>query len=173
MEGILRTIRELVDLQAFLGAFYGDGCVSYPGKNARFYFSQNDGNQGGYDHTKQIYELLKPILARRFLLLGGPQVIKRRQKGSLLTTYLLESRCHPMWSLFHSLVYVNGDKTLPASVAEILDEVFIAYLLMGDGHWAGSNGIKICTNSFLPECLERLQESFFDMVSPQSNARTG
>ena len=43
--------------------------------------------------------------------------------------------------------YVNGQKVVPANIADILTPVGLAYWIMDDGGFTGT-GLKIYTNAF-------------------------
>ena len=54
--------------------------------------------------------------------------------------------------------YVNGKKVVPATIADILTPVGLAYWIMDDGVFTGT-GLKIYTNAFSQDELNLLVEA--------------
>ena len=148
-----------LDVQAFLGVFYSDGCVAAPkpGGNSRFQFSQGFGNRGGEAYFNVVFFPMMSMLARRFTLRLAPDVTTSMKEGVPYSSWVMMSRRSPFWSSFYSMTYVDGVKVLPLWLADTLNEVFVAYFLMGDGTWQYTSGMKLCTNSFLPSSLGALR----------------
>jgi hypothetical protein len=151
-----------LDIQAFFGAFYSDGCISRPGPgaNGRFQFSQGFGNRAGRAYFDLVFFPMMAMLAPRFRAKLFPDISNAVKGDKTYTSWVLHSRRSSYWSVLYHLTYVDGVKVLPQWLADSFNEVFIAYFAMGDGSWQYTSGMLFCTNSFHPECLTVLQSVF-------------
>lgn len=151
-----------LDIQAFFGAFYSDGCISRPGSggNSRFQFSQGFGNRAGRTYFDLVFFPMMAMLAPRFRSTLFPDVTSSSKKGVVSSSWILVSCRSVHWTALYHLTYVKGIKVLPQWLADSFNEVFIAYFAMGDGSWQYTSGMMFCTNSFHSECLGVLQSVF-------------
>lgn len=148
-----------LDIQAFFGVFYGDGYLVRPSAsgNSRFALKQGFGNPGGLAYFNMVFFPMMAMLAPRFKSSLEPYIDSSVKKGVTSCAWVLESSRAVEWTYLYNLLYDGKVKILPQWLADTFGSVFIAYLLMGDGHWVQDGRIKICTQSFCPECLTILQ----------------
>lgn len=148
-----------MDIQAFFGAFYSDGYITIRGihGNSRFQFNQGFGNQGGLGYFNLVFFPMMALLAPRFRASLEPYIGSSIRNGTLCGSWSFDSCRSIHWTYLRSITYIDGVKVVPVWLAAMFNEVFIAYLAMGDATWQSGGSIKFCTQSFQPGCLAVLQ----------------
>lgn len=99
-----------------------------------------------------------------------PFFIKGNRYGKEFFSVCLQTRGLPCFAELRSIFYINGVKTIPEDIYNILTPVALAHMIMGDGS-AKSHGLIICTDSYKLTDIVRLMNVLLIKYDIKSNIR--
>lgn len=76
-----------------------------------------------------------------------PYIVSNFKRGKLFYSWQFETRSLPCLIYLHQQFIKEGKKIVPEDIYELLDEVAIAFWIMGDGA-KRNKGVTICTDNF-------------------------
>nr|ATX61956.1 hypothetical protein [Tremella fuciformis]ATX61977.1 hypothetical protein [Tremella fuciformis]ATX62022.1 hypothetical protein [Tremella fuciformis]ATX62068.1 hypothetical protein [Tremella fuciformis]ATX62113.1 hypothetical protein [Tremella fuciformis] len=137
--------------QAMTGLMLGDGTLvkKYVSGGTYFKFAQGMVHQEYLEHVFNLFKV-DGLVKMRVPSVGKTVLNGVTHKWLQFSTISLSR-----WNELHALWYVNGVKTIPGNIEELLTPVRLAYWFMDDGGWT-KTGIHLATNSFTPEDTLRL-----------------
>jgi len=92
----------------------------------------------------------------------------RRFPNKKQTGMSLRSKCHPLFTKYRKLFYLNGSKIIPDIVLNELDAFGISFLFMDDGYITTSSIIlSLC--GFELEYINRFKKMFYDRYNLEFN----
>lgn len=99
-----------------------------------------------------------------------PFFIKGNRYGKEFYSVCLQTRGLPCFAELRSIFYINGVKTIPENIYDLLTPVALAHMIMGDGS-AKSHGLIICTDSYKLTDIVRLMNVLLIKYDIKSNIR--
>jgi hypothetical protein len=154
------SFSELGNLNSvFVGIMLGDGSLyrSSPTANVRFEMSLG---QNYEEFALELGELFKEYMNNPVKALE----IKGKTKNYI--NYRLKTKSLPVFVPYYDMFYsFNNDlnkfvKIVPKNIEDLMDPIVLAYLIMTDGNFdKGRNRVRIYTNSYSKEEVERLSSS--------------
>jgi hypothetical protein len=127
--------------EIIIGLSLGDLHIRKPRNNALFMFEQ------GLIHEAYILHLY--TLFKDYCSLD-PKYSQRKpdfRTGKIYSRITFYTYSLPCFNYYRDLFYVDGVKTIPLNIGELLTARSLAYWLMDDSH-KHSSGLSICTDSY-------------------------
>jgi len=116
------------------------------GVNVRLCFEQSIVHK---DYLLHLYELFKS-----FCMLA-PRVFNKlphKLTGKIYSKIIFQTCSLPCFNELYDLFYVNGKKTIPQNIGDLLTPLGLAFWLSDDGSFVKKdNGVILCTDSFTHE----------------------
>ena len=76
-----------------------------------------------------------------------PYTSSSLKNGKIFYNVTVQTRALPVLTLLYNMFYLNNIKIVPVDIKDYLDEIALAYWIMGDGY-KRNNGVALCTDSF-------------------------
>jgi hypothetical protein len=137
--------------QAMVGLLLGDGSLvkKYIGGGTYFKYTQS------VIHSSYLYHVFNLFKHIGSLNMEKPSLGKSLVKGVSHQWLAFTTKSFKDWNFLYEAWYINGVKTIPSNIGEILTPVSLAYWLMDDGCWT-KTGIHLATNNFSKTDVEKL-----------------
>lgn len=137
--------------QALTGFLLGDGVLvkKYKNEGTYFKFAQSEIH---LDYLKLVFNLFKNL---GIVLMETPSPGKSNIKGKSYNWYQFSTQSLKFWNDLHALWYINGTKSVPRNIFELLTPVSLAFWICDDGG-KNKSGFHFATNAFSLEEVELL-----------------
>jgi hypothetical protein len=153
--------------EALIGLTLGDLSIekSTPNSNVRLRFDQSKNLR--YDYIYFLYDIFKDFT------LTGPKSTNRKpdiRTGKIYNSLIFKTRMLPCFKYLRDLFYVNGVKTVPLNIGELLTPIGLAFWIMDDGSYSLANGnLILCTDSYTSSEVDLLMKVLKDNFGIYSN----
>jgi hypothetical protein len=133
-----------------IGLCLGDLYIDKQAINPRLKFEQ------GLIHEKyllHLYDLFQDYCG------SSPKVNNRKsnpQRININNSIYFNTYSLPCFNYYYNLFYINGVKSIPLNIGELLTPAGLAYWAMDDGGKHNKNNFILCTNSFTLEEVQLL-----------------
>jgi len=165
------SLEEIKDV--LVGSLLGDGYIEMGDRalNGRFRISQS---------LKSEYYLFMLFGILSQFCLSAPRLSKyfdQRTKKEYCSM-VISTRSLPLFTMFHSLFYLDGVKIIPSNIFDLLTPLALAHWIQQDGSFnKASGGLTLCTDSFTETevllLISVLQEKFGMICSIQKAPNKG
>jgi hypothetical protein len=147
------TIGDMDQLKEIIfGSVLGDGKLELPprGKNARFGFTQSEGQK---DYFVFVCNFLAVISSSKYRVYA--HVDKRT--GKIYKSQNIWTKALPMLTELYNLFYINDIKTVPTDLS-LLTPIALAHWICQDGSRGTCRGLYLCTDGFTHTDVQRLKD---------------
>lgn len=144
-----------------IGLMLGDASISRSSKTSNSRLEMSFG-ENYLAFAQSIQNILKDYIKN--------PVKKIEIKGlkKVYVNYRLKTKTLPFFNQYHSMFYTFNPQTykyvkiVPKNISSMMNPIVLAYLIMSDGNYDKSrNRVRIYTNSFTKEDVEKLQKAIF------------
>jgi len=138
-----------------VGLLLGDlyGRKQKKGKNTHLCFAQGLVHEAYLLHLYNIFEVYCPSVPK--IITPVPD----KRTGKTYSTIRFQTRALPCFNSLYELFYIEGIKTVPSNIFDLLTPLGLAYFLCDDGTFCKINSsIVLCTECFSLREVQLLQE---------------
>ena len=128
--------------------------------NSRFHYGQSSIHKEYFIH---VYSLFHPI----FFVTGYTYSVDSRldkRSGKYHEVLSFVTMQLPCFNYFRNLFYINGVKTIPNNIYELLNPAGLAFWIMDDGS-RQNDGVHLSVYAFSTECVDKLMFTLQDKFS--------
>ena len=140
-----RYLRDLTYLDSrslgiIIGLLLGDGWLQKgkPTWNTRLGFKQSISN---FNYFWNVFNVLSHFCSHL------PYSNKTVKRGKVFFSVCLQTRAYPCLNVLYSLFIVDGKKTVPYNIWDLLSPIALAHWIMCDGA-VKNEGLTLCTDNF-------------------------
>lgn len=95
-----------------------------------------------FSYLWSVFYILSPYCSNH------PSLIINKRAGQINYGVQFFTQTLSCFTKLHKLFYINGVKTVPLDIYNLLDPIALAHLIMGDGQFVKTGGLTICTDSY-------------------------
>jgi len=141
-----------------VGSILGDGCLRFPGRSHHANLTVEHGE------AQREYVWFKYERLQEWVTTPPAQVrrVYHKDRTRATTSWRFSTLSHPAFTEYHTIFYVDGVKTIPANICDLVtDPLTLAVWLMDDGNrnkdvlFLSTECFSVPEQELLGGCLER------------------